>query len=219
MSQLSTLYTQPHRTYHNINHINECLVELENIPSELLKVREYHYHDHTLIETAIWYHDAVYNPYSKRNEIESAALLPPIPFSNKMSLPELVRDIILATAKHIITQDKLSFAAQVMLDIDLAGFGQETQICLQNGENVRKEYYKTPELDFQKGRLNFIQTISKRESLYYTDYFKEKYHVQSQKNLKIEEEMALEYVDYWPRQLAKIDQQIAARIAKGEEAK
>lgn len=185
MSQLSTLYTQPHRHYHNMNHINDSLVELENVPSDLLKIRQYHFHDRTLIEAAIWYHDAVYNPYSKRNEIESAALLPAISFTSKpgTSFSELVRDIILATAKHTITQDGLPFAAQVMLDIDLAGFGKDWYVYSQNGDNIRKEYYNTQDTEFFQGRLKFLETINARESLYYTDYFRDKYHEKSKVNL------------------------------------
>lgn len=194
MSMLTTLYTQPHRHYHNINHINDCLTELENYPglsSENIRI----------VEKAIWYHDAVYNPYSKNNEVNSAMLIP----SGYWMDDNKVREIILATAKHSITQvakDKdgnetpLPLATQIMLDIDLAGFGKPTPECLQNGENVRKEYYKTNDQDFFTGRLNFLRKIMQRKSLYYTDYFKEKYHAQSQENIKIEMQIAQEYLGY-----------------------
>jgi predicted metal-dependent HD superfamily phosphohydrolase len=195
MSMLSVLYTQPHRTYHNINHINECLVELENFHSV-----EFTYADRRIVERAIWYHDAVYNPYSKNNEANSALLLQ----KGYWAEHEEVHDAIIATSRHMITQvgkDKnghqgpLPLTTQVMLDIDLVGFGKSTPECLANGENVRKEYYKTNDYDFYTGRLKFLREIMKRESLYYTDYFKEKYHEQSQKNLKLEEEIALDYID------------------------
>lgn len=197
MSMLSTLYTQPHRHYHNLNHINECLVELENFHS-----KDFTYGDRRIVTRAIWYHDAVYNPYSKNNEVESAMLIQP----NYWMDNNEVRNAILATAKHMTTQvikDKegkehpLPLATQVMLDIDLAGFGKPTQECLANGANIRKEYYKTNDREFAEGRLKFLRAIMQRESLYYTDLFKEKYHEQSQKNLKIEEEIALEAIDDW----------------------
>lgn len=186
MSMLSTLYTQPHRTYHNINHINECLAELEGFHS-----KDFSYGDRQVVERAIWFHDAVYNPYSKENEIQSAMLVPEDP----KFIGDRVRKIILATAKHVITQEDLDFATQVMLDIDLAGFGKPWHICQKNGDNVRAEYYNTSDYDFAVGRLKFAQAIAQRESLYYTDYFKAKYHEQSQKNLAVEIQIATETID------------------------
>lgn len=192
---LSTLYTQPHRTYHNLNHINECLTELENTPSLLT------YGQRMIVEKAIWYHDAVYNPYSRMNEVYSAMLVQEDP--RMINVP--VKNIIYRTAYHTITQTvtdpetkeemPLDIATQVMLDIDLSGFGKNTPECLKNGENVRREYYKTTDYQFAEGRLKFLRAIMQRESLYYTDFFKEKYHVMSQRNLKIEEEMAIETID------------------------
>ncbi len=178
MSMLSTLYAQPHRHYHNINHINDCLVELENF-----YVDQFTYNDRMVVEKAIWYHDAVYNPYSKENEVQSANLLPPNPFG---SVDKLAYRAILATAKHLTTQENLPLATQVMLDIDLSGFGKPFEICWKHAENIRKEYYHTNDIDFFKGRIDFLTTISQRESLYYTDFFKEKYHEQSRRNLEQE---------------------------------
>lgn len=194
MSMLTTLYTQPHRHYHNINHINDCLTELENMPPKILFRNQKGIDEHSIVEKAIWYHDAVYNPYSVRNELNSISLLPTITEYNA-SLIDAVRDAILATMCHTITQDKISLSTQVMLDIDLSGFGKPTSECLENGENVRNEYYKTNNLDFYTGRLKFLQTIMERESLYYTDYFRDKYHEQSQKNMKIEVEIAQQYIE------------------------
>lgn len=192
MSMLSTLYTQPHRTYHNMTHIMECLTELENFPSSSLD--GFTYRDIQIVEKTIWYHDAVYNPYSKENERQSALLLQEGSWYADM-INKLVRNAIWATARHHVTQNDLSPATKVMLDIDLSGFGKSTSECLENGENVRREYYKTNDTDFYTGRLNFLRTIRKRESLYYTDYFKEKYHMQSQKNLNLEVEIAIEMID------------------------
>jgi predicted metal-dependent HD superfamily phosphohydrolase len=188
MSMLTTLYTQPHRHYHNINHINECLVELEGFYS-----KDFSFGERKIVERAIWFHDAVYNPYSKENEVQSAMLVPEDP----SFVSTCVRALILLTAKHTITQPELGLAAQVMLDIDLAGFGKPWEICKKNGENVRREYYNTSERDFYVGRLKFLQTIGQRESLYYTDFFREKYHVQSQKNLTLDVQYTTEILDQW----------------------
>lgn len=198
MAELSTLYTQPHRKYHNINHINDCLVELHSVHN-LLNFREY-----LIVERAIWYHDAVYNPYSKTNEADSAAL---IEYGGNFdyAAAQETQEVVLATASHLTTHENLSLVTQVMLDIDLSGFGKNRMIYAQNSMNIRHEYYNTSIVDFIEGRGKFLVTIAKRPTLYYTEYFYNKYHKISQENLKWELEAidkslkngGLEDISYW----------------------
>jgi len=54
-------YSEKHRFYHNVDHIEDCLNKLN---STGIRNRE--------IELAIWYHDIVYNSYGKDNELKSA---------------------------------------------------------------------------------------------------------------------------------------------------
>lgn len=201
MAQLSTLYTQPHRKYHNINHINACLVELQNMPTDLITKKEY-----TNIETAIWYHDAVYNPYSKTNEDESGKLYQPTGLVEDMYA---VLHAIHATKYHLRTQQILRKTTQVMLDIDLSGFGKSLLEFATNGMNIRHEYYNTTLRDFLNGRLNFYNELCKRETLYYTDYFRDKYHKTSQENIKwemsiIEHTLAENNLNRWRRAMEDV---------------
>lgn len=191
MSMLTTLYSQSHRYYHNINHVMDCLTELENFPGSCLQ--GFSYGDRQVVEKAIWYHDAVYNPYSKENEVNSVKLLDGGYYNSNEK--DRVINAILATAKHLETQthnstgyDKtpLYITTQVMLDIDLSGFGKSWDICEKHSENIRQEYYHTEDKEFYVGRLNFLNAINKRESLYYTDYFRNKYHEQSKRNIAVE---------------------------------
>lgn len=186
MSMLTTLYTQPHRKYHNINHINDCLVELENIPHWTILTKNMNgINEIDIVESAIWYHDAVYNPYSKQNEYNSADLLPEITEKNRKFIPA-VRHAILSTAFHLITQNNLSPAAQVMLDIDLSGFGKDRFVFAQNGINIRYEYYNTKLKEFLEGRYKFYQALVKRPTLYYTEHFYNLYHTKSRENIEWE---------------------------------
>lgn len=191
MACLSTLYTQPHRHYHNMNHINDCLAEFEAARDSFPELSD---RDRNQIITAIWFHDAVYNPYSKQNEANSADLIPVVA-GDYISTHYELRDMIMATSRHLVTQPDLPLRTQILLDIDLSGFGQPFDICWKNSENIRKEYYNTSDLDFNKGRLAFLQTIILRPSLYYTNYFKEKYDIQSHKNLLTEIEKTKEILD------------------------
>lgn len=199
MADLSTLYGQKHRHYHDIIHIQNCLAELDayNQATHELSISDYE-----IAKTAIWYHDAVYNPYGQpgNNELESTWLVP-----EHHENYDSIRQVILMTAKHLKDIDwQWSYfdnvsgkvnPAQVTLDIDLAGFGKPTPEFLRNSANIRKEYYNTSDYDFAVGRLKFAEAISKRDYLYYTDYFRDKYHEMSRKNLQIEIEQARQTID------------------------
>jgi predicted metal-dependent HD superfamily phosphohydrolase len=189
-AMLSTLLSEPHRKYHNLNHIHQCLIEFDQY-EKALNTND-HMRKH--VEDAIWYHDIVYNPYATDNEERSAEVY----MLQRISLidggtnvsglykAEKVRDTILATAKHTITQENLSDATKIMLDIDLAGFGKSRSIFAKNGIDIRNEYYNTSTMDFMIGRMKFYDKLSGRPTLYYTEYFYNRYHNSSQENIKWE---------------------------------
>lgn len=49
-------YGEPHRSYHTVQHLDECFARLDESGS-----RAVHQHD---VELALWFHDAVYDPRS-----------------------------------------------------------------------------------------------------------------------------------------------------------
>ena len=62
-ARLKTMYLEPQRFYHNMAHIGSCLTELDSV-RDLVQQPD-------LVEFAIWYHDAIYNPKLKDNLIKS----------------------------------------------------------------------------------------------------------------------------------------------------
>ena len=60
-------YTEPHRCYHNVQHIVECLDLYRQVKALLCQP--------AWVELAIWFHDAVYDPQSNENEMRSALLM------------------------------------------------------------------------------------------------------------------------------------------------
>src|SRR5271166_1106216 len=65
ISRLIPRYAEPHRRYHTWSHIGACFDAIEKISSD--RSQE--------VALALFYHDAVYEPLSKDNEEQSAALL------------------------------------------------------------------------------------------------------------------------------------------------
>jgi len=59
-------YSETHRHYHDLSHVNHCLDELKT--AEHLAVNS------MAVKMAIWFHDAVCDPSAKDNEEKSAEL-------------------------------------------------------------------------------------------------------------------------------------------------
>src|SRR5687768_12043317 len=66
LSALIARYSEPHRAYHNIRHIDECFEALAPAAHLAERLAEVH--------LALWFHDAIYDPRRKDNEQASADL-------------------------------------------------------------------------------------------------------------------------------------------------
>lgn len=192
IAQLSQLYTQPHRHYHNLNHINRCLSVAENLHLE--------YFNKTQLITAIWFHDAIYNPWSRHNEQFSAELASKYCqqehtfLSNGLGFGKNLRTVIQAikaTAEH--TEDQVFNSDQYnvnvihyMLDIDLIGLADEYSKYSETGEQIRKEYSHLNKNEFDKGRYTFLIRMLDRKKIFYTDDFYQKYETKARENMHLE---------------------------------
>jgi predicted metal-dependent HD superfamily phosphohydrolase len=181
-AMLTTLLSQPHRYYHNINHINFCLGELEKCDVNHMTRR--------IVTYAIWYHDAVYNPYSVENELQSEELFyrqhrTPTIFSFEEF--DAIGRAVRATASHTTHQYLWDdYPTQLMLDIDLAGLGQSWENFDHNSEMIRLEYAHIDDETFTYNRIKFLGAIKSRPTIYYTKHFYDKYEAIAQSNVDIE---------------------------------
>jgi predicted metal-dependent HD superfamily phosphohydrolase len=64
-ARLVAAYSESTRAYHNLSHLEECLIEFDRVGSNLS--------DPSAVEAALWFHDVVYDPRSTTNEEDSAA--------------------------------------------------------------------------------------------------------------------------------------------------
>ena len=180
-AMLTTLLSQPHRYYHNIDHINFCLGELEKY--------DVSHRARRIVTYAIWYHDAVYNPYSVENELQSEEL-----FYRQHRTPTLfsfeefdaIGAAIRATAFHTTTQSDIAATTALMLDIDLAGLGQSWETFDHHSEMIRMEYAHIDDETFIYNRIKFLGAMKARPSIYYTNGFQTKYEAIAQSNVDIE---------------------------------
>jgi len=173
--KLIAAYSEKHRAYHSLEHIDACFRHLDSIDSATDRPHE--------IELALWFHDVIYAPFSKTNEEDSAELAREFLSQNAVDTKVINRvyNLIVLTKGHMAPD---SPDGEFMLDIDLSILGYEKHVYEQFEKDVRKEYKRVPSFIFKKKRKEILKSFSERPRLYHTDYFFRRLEVQAKINLK-----------------------------------
>ncbi len=168
-------YSESHRAYHNLSHIEACLNLLDTLDIS----------DKDQIELAIWFHDIIYDTQSSDNELNSAnTMMSACLGTTSWSADYLneVYNMILAT-KHssniIITSDKMKY----FLDIDLSILGEPSEIFKSYDELIRKEYEWVPEDIYNFKRAEILQSFLDKDFIYHTQFFRDRYETQARVNI------------------------------------
>ena len=173
LNTLITAYTEPQRAYHNIQHIVECLALFQNIESEL--------NDPIAVETAIWFHDVVYDPKAFDNELQSAELMKSVcdPFLSEQQIEKVYKWII-ATQKHLPSNDH---DLNSLLDIDLAILGSSAERFAQYQQQIQFEYAWVESGVYQVKRKQVLQQFEQMNPIFQTSYFNQCLEKQAKRNL------------------------------------
>lgn len=155
-------YHEPHRHYHNWDHIQFMLRNFETIAPELLT-------GHGIM--AIIYHDVCYDPKAAKGVNESASAMKfNSDFSDRYNdeFKENVSQIILGTIDHVPT-GRLDF--DVVFDLDLLGLGWDKETFDRNSVDIRKEYAHVTDEQWNIGRTAFFEKMLSRGWIYRTKPF------------------------------------------------
>jgi predicted metal-dependent HD superfamily phosphohydrolase len=158
-------YSATNRHYHNLSHIYNLLKLADNL---VFKNTIEHYQ---LFVLAVFYHDIIYMPTSKQNELDSFVQVK-ADFGAYLTIFQLskLETYILSTAQHIAKDDDAD--TQLLLDIDLLVLGSPLVIYQQYSQAVQNEY--TPFYDislYGYGRLAFLQKYRLKTKFFYHDLF------------------------------------------------
>lgn len=169
-----TRYAELHRSYHTIQHLDECFVNLDEARHLADKVHE--------IELALWFHDAVYEVRGQDNEERSASWARDAAIQHGVasSVAERVHRLVLAT-KHDATPT--SPDAALVVDVDLAILGAAVERFDEYERQVRQEYSWVPGILFRRKRREILETYLARPHIYSTDHFRARYEVSARANL------------------------------------
>lgn len=168
-------YHEPHRHYHDLVHIGECLV--------LLDVHRSSARVPALVGICLWYHDAVYDPRGSDNEALSADLCTSaIAAAGAAIDPAEARRLILATRHSGAAPDATADEA-LLLDIDLAILGADPERFAAYDAAIRREYDWVPEPLYRAKRAQILRSFLQREAIYATPAISAERESRARRNL------------------------------------
>ena len=169
-------YSEEHRHYHNLRHLNECLTEFDTI-AHLANAP-------AALETALWFHDLIYDPESTDNEERSAEWAADMLSEAEAPQPVIdhVRALILITQTH--EPDPKIPDSALLCDIDLAILGQSESRFQEYEAAIRAEYAHVPDDVFHPKRAEILQRFLTRPHIYHTEVFRTRYEYPARHNLE-----------------------------------
>jgi len=174
-AELLRRWDEPGRVYHGLEHLRDCLARLDAAPRDGT--------DRDLVEAALWFHDAVYDPRSADNEARSAELAARTLAG--LGLPDRtvakIAELVLLTRHREPPADP---EGRLLCDIDLAILGDPEQEFDRYDRAIRREYAWVPEPVYRRERAKVLRGLLDREPLYATGYFRDRYEVPARANLR-----------------------------------
>ena len=177
VDELNAAYSQPHRYYHTLQHLQECLTLLAQLQHLAIQPAQ--------IALALYFHDAIYDVYGNDNEAQSAAWAAKvlIDIGAESKLISRIDTLIMATQHHApqLTADADS---QLLVDIDLAILGREPARFAEYEQQIRQEYHWVSAEQYRQGRGQVLRSFLDRPTIFSTNYFRENFEQQARINIQ-----------------------------------
>lgn len=176
-------YSEPHRRYHTLEHINHLLAQLASaLDSGGMKASP------ELLFSAL-YHDFVYDPRASDNEEKSAeAVCFLIQDCGHALSSAKIREMILAT-KHSGNYEDCDSETKLLLDADMSILAVNEASYLQYVQKVRAEYADVPDPVWKHHRVLFLKKCLQLKQIFYSPFFS-RLEVQARSNISGE-------IEFW----------------------
>jgi predicted metal-dependent HD superfamily phosphohydrolase len=166
-------YKEPHRHYHTLGHLSQCLRELDGARDQLEEAKA--------TEMAIWFHDIIYVYGARDNEARSAEFFREAAGGGMPAdFVDRVCEFIMATRHTGSAGDE---AVALLVDIDLSGFGLPWEAYLADSDALRREADGIGDAQYYQGKLRFLEELQRWPSLYQSSHFRERLETRAQSNI------------------------------------
>ena len=171
-------WSEPHRAYHDLAHLDEVLHRIDLLAGEADQP--------DLVRLAAWFHDAVYDPQASDNE-ERSAEVATVALADLGLAPDVVDEVarlVRLTATHAVgTGDR---DGVVLCDADLAVLASDPPRYQSYVEGVRREYAHLDDPTFARGRSDVLHRLLDRPQLFTTSYGRREWEQRARANVAAE---------------------------------
>jgi len=176
-AQLIATYSDDNRAYHDISHLHHVITLYREFQEHFVLPGE--------AGIALFYHDAIYDPKRSDNEPRSADMAEAVMVQAGAGHAAIaaVRTFIMATCHDAVPEDP---DAKLVVDIDLSVLGSSDETYQRYVQDVRNEYSHVPGFLFKRGRRKVMESFLKRESIYQTPLFRERFEAKARENIRRE---------------------------------
>jgi predicted metal-dependent HD superfamily phosphohydrolase len=173
--RLVAAYSEPHRKYHTLQHLSECLRWLDSVPDLAEHPGE--------VEIALWFHDAVYAFERQDNEERSAEWARSALLERGVAavVADRVFGLVMAT-RHATAPDSMD--DRLLVDVDLAILGAAPERFEEYEGQIRAEYSWVPEELFRQKRRQVLEGFLARPFVYGTEFFRDLLEEPARRNLQ-----------------------------------
>ena len=174
LRDLTQAYSEPHRAYHTVAHLDECFAHLDRAPLRA--------GDPFALELALWFHDAIYDPRADDNEARSAAWARDAVRAHiGDARVEAIERMILATRHDGAPNDD---DAALLIDVDLSILGADEERFSEYEQQIRIEYSWVPEDPYRTARSDVLRSFLDRPQVYHTAWFRSELEARARENLQ-----------------------------------
>lgn len=172
---INASYIEPHRRYHNLQHIDTMIYLLQKYANHITDV--------DTVAFAIFFHDIVYDV--KQSDNEELSALAARAFLQRTSFPAertaQVMAFIRATKTHLNTSNNTDL--DYFLDFDLSILGTEPREYFTYAQQIRYEYSMYSDTQFKPGRKKVLAHFLALPAIYKTAIFREEREAIARENL------------------------------------
>lgn len=168
-------YMEPYRRYHDLGHIDACLMSFDGLRHLAERPSE--------VATALFFHDVIYRPLANDNEAQSAAFMR-ARLSAAGADPDATGRIeaaILCTQHH---DRPPSSDAALVLDIDMSILAERPEVFDAYEDAVRAEYAAIDDTSFAAGRSAFVRGTLERPVIFHTPELATRWDQAARANLR-----------------------------------
>ena len=172
--QLIARYSEPHRAYHNVQHLEECFEKLNELEDHAQHLGE--------VELALWFHDAVYDVKRSDNEAKSADWARSVALEAGVAPPaaQRIHSLVLVTAHEAIPSD---VDQRIVVDVDLSILAAPSERFEEYERQIRAEYAWVPEDVFRARRREILAQFLARPRIFSTKTFLARHEPRARENL------------------------------------